>query len=203
MDFGPRWYFINFPLFMSNLFFNICLQRVYMVSPIITDQKTNDYTNPEGQIYLTVGTGGTGLHKLNGNKAPYITIAQDEEFGFLNIDVTANDVETTFVGTFYANDAGEKIIDQFTITKSASEDSSYLPPPPPPGEEIEEGDEEEADEGITGLTGQEETGDEEEEDVEEVAEEEESESKSELEESSSDEDDSSSEDESSTADEEE
>src|ERR671911_2769300 len=46
-------------------------------NPIITDTNKNTYTNPEGQIYLTVGTGGAGLHKLNGNKAPYTVTAQD------------------------------------------------------------------------------------------------------------------------------
>jgi hypothetical protein len=91
------------------------------INPIITDENTNKYANPEGQIYLTVGTGGVDLHKLNGNKAPYMIIAQDEEFGFLNVDVmnnnNNNDGTTTLVGTFYSNDGGEEIMDQFTITK--------------------------------------------------------------------------------------
>src|SRR5918999_3559529 len=64
-------------------------------NPIITDKNTNNYTNPEGQIFLTVGTGGAGLHPLYGNKAPYLTTAQ-EEHGFLNVDVTNN---KTLVGT--------------------------------------------------------------------------------------------------------
>ena len=103
------------------------------INPIITDRNRNTYTNPEGQIYLTVGTGGAALHSLNGNKAPYIITAQDEVYGFLNVDVTANNGGTTLVGTFYSNDDGAgQITDQFTITKSGAEDSSALPPPPPP-----------------------------------------------------------------------
>jgi hypothetical protein len=99
-------------------------------NPIITDRNKSTYTNPEGQIYLTVGTGGAGLHKLNGNKAPYTVTAQDEEHGFLSVDVTANNAGTTLVGTFYSNSGGE-MTDQFTITKSGAGDSSLLPPPPP------------------------------------------------------------------------
>jgi hypothetical protein len=103
------------------------------INPIITDRNENTYTNPEGQIYLTVGTGGAALHSLNGNKAPYIITAQDEVYGFLNIDITANNGGTTLVGTFYSNDDGAgEITDQFTISKSGAEDSSLLPPPPPP-----------------------------------------------------------------------
>jgi hypothetical protein len=91
------------------------------INPIITDRNRNTYTNPEGQIYLTVGTGGASLHSLNGNKAPYIMTAQDEVYGFLNVDVTANNNgrTTMLVGTFYNNDGGDgEIADQFTITKS-------------------------------------------------------------------------------------
>jgi hypothetical protein len=103
------------------------------INPIITDRNTDTYTNPEGQIYLTVGTGGAALHSLNGNKAPYIITAQDEAYGFLNVDVTANNGGTTLVGTFYSNDDGAsgEMTDQFTITKSAEGDL-FLPPSPPP-----------------------------------------------------------------------
>jgi hypothetical protein len=90
-------------------------------NPIITDRNTIMYINPEGQIYLTVGTGGFSHHSLNGNKAPYLVTTQDEVYGFLNIDITNNnnDGTTTLVGTFYSNDDGasEEMTDQFTITK--------------------------------------------------------------------------------------
>jgi hypothetical protein len=114
-------------------------------NPIITDENTNNYTNPEGQIFLTVGTGGAGLHPLYGNKAPYLITAQ-EEHGFLNVDVTNNnnDGTTTLVGTFYSNNSGE-MTDQFTIAKSAAGDlplpSSPSPPLlPPPSPELPAGD---------------------------------------------------------------
>jgi hypothetical protein len=102
------------------------------VNPIITDRNTNTYTNPEGQIYLTVGTGGVYLQNLKGNKAPYLITTQDKEFGFLNVDVTNNnnDGTTTLVGTFYSNNGGE-MTDQFTIAKSAEGDL-FLPPSSPP-----------------------------------------------------------------------
>ena len=105
-------------------------------NPIITDENTNNYTNPEGQIFLTVGTGGAGLHPLYGNKAPYLTTAQDQEHGFLNVDVTNNnnDGTTTLVGTFYSNNSGE-MTDQFTIAKSAAGDVP-LPSSPPPTPEL-------------------------------------------------------------------
>jgi hypothetical protein len=102
------------------------------INPIITDRNTDTYTNPEGQIYLTVGTGGAALHSLNGNKAPYIITTQDDVYGFLNLDVAVNSGGTTLVGTFYSNDDGAgEMTDQFTITKSGAADSSLSPPPPP------------------------------------------------------------------------
>jgi hypothetical protein len=102
------------------------------INPIITDRNTDTYTNPEGQIYLTVGTGGVFLQNLKGNKAPYLVTTQDKEFGFLNVDVTNNnnDGTTTLVSTFYNNDGGE-MTDQFTIAKSAEGDL-FLPPSSPP-----------------------------------------------------------------------
>src|SRR5918999_1822566 len=101
-------------------------------NPIITDENTNNYTNPEGQIFLTVGTGGAGLHPLYGNKAPYLITAQ-EDHGFLNVDVTNynNDGTSTLIGKFYSNNGGE-MTDQFTIAKSAAGDLPLPPPPPPP-----------------------------------------------------------------------
>ena len=102
------------------------------INPIITDRNKSTYTNPEGQIFATVGTGGAFLQHLNGNKAPYLITTQDEVYGFLNVDVTNNnnDGTTTLVSTFHSNDGGE-MTDQFTIAKSA-EGNLPLPPSPPP-----------------------------------------------------------------------
>jgi heme-degrading monooxygenase HmoA len=101
----------------------------------MTDRNRSNYTNPEGQIFLTVGTAGASLHSLNGNKAPYLIIAQDEVYGFLNVDVTTNNNggTTVLVGTFYSNDddgASGEMTDQFTITKSAEGNLSLRPSPP-------------------------------------------------------------------------
>ena len=121
-------------------------------NPIITDENTNNYTNPEGQIFLTVGTGGAGLHPLYGNKAPYLITAQ-EEHGFLNVDVTNNNNNgtTTLVGSFYSNNGGE-MTDQFTIAKSAAGDlllpPSSSPPELPAQEEPDIPDE--VDDGVAG-----------------------------------------------------
>ncbi|HEX6028087.1 MAG TPA: hypothetical protein VFY64_03510, partial [Nitrososphaeraceae archaeon] len=136
-------------------------------NPIITDKKTNHYTNPEGQIYLTVGTGGQSLFKLNGNKAPYLIITQDEVYGFLNVDVTAKQGGTTMlVGTFYSNNNGE-MTDQFTIAKSAAGDLSSPPPELPAQEETDIPDEvDEGDAGDEEEVAAEEEGQEEDEDGE-------------------------------------
>jgi hypothetical protein len=124
------------------------------INPIITDRNRNTYTNPEGQIFATVGTGGAFLQHLNGNKAPYLTTAQDEVYGFLNVDITNNnnDGTTTLVSTFYSNDGGE-MTDQFTIAKSAEGDLSLLPPSPPPELPAQEETDilDEVDDGVVGF----------------------------------------------------
>jgi hypothetical protein len=122
------------------------------INPIITDRNRNTYTDPEGQIFLTVGTGGVFLQNLNRNKAPYLITAQDKEFGFLNVDVTNNnnDGTTTLVGTFYSNNGGE-MTDQFTIAKSAA-GNLPLPSPPPELPAQEETDIlDEVDDGVVGF----------------------------------------------------
>ena len=83
--------------------------------PIITDTNTNNYSNPEGQIFVTVGTGGADSHFFLA-KEPYI-VRQHTGYGFLNIDVTDNG--QTFNATFYSNDDGD-MKDQFSITKNGS-----------------------------------------------------------------------------------
>jgi hypothetical protein len=84
-------------------------------NPIITDNNTNTYNDPSGEIYATVGTAGATLRQSL-EKVPYIVSQYDEGNGFLAIDVLNGG--TTFSGKFYANDG--TIIDQFVITKSTS-----------------------------------------------------------------------------------
>ena len=83
-------------------------------APIITDAHTNNYFNPEGQIFVTVGTGGASSYYLLA-KEPYM-VTQYRGIGFLNIDVIDNG--QTLSATFYSNNEG--INDQFSITKKAS-----------------------------------------------------------------------------------
>jgi hypothetical protein len=82
--------------------------------PIITDAHTSNYSNPEGQIFVTVGTGGRESYDFLA-KEPY-TVRQYTGYGFLNIDVIDNG--QTFNATFYSNYEGIK--DQFSITKNVS-----------------------------------------------------------------------------------
>jgi hypothetical protein len=84
-------------------------------APIITDANTNNnYSNPEGQIFVTVGTGGTESYYFL-TKEPYM-VRQYNGYGFFNVDVIDNG--QTFNATFYSNDEGIK--DQFSIAKNAS-----------------------------------------------------------------------------------
>jgi Calcineurin-like phosphoesterase len=82
--------------------------------PIIADKHTAEYKDPNGTIFLTVGTGGAELHNFTG-KAPYIA-EQFESHGFLNVDMASSKKELTLLGTFYENtDMNKK--DHFSITK--------------------------------------------------------------------------------------
>ncbi len=95
-------------------------------SPIVTTTNRTNYKNPEGQIYLEVGTGGQGLYTV-GPAKPY-TVTQFQDFGHLNIDVIENG--TKFMAKFI-NNAGTTR-DTFTITKSNLPSQPPPPPPPPP-----------------------------------------------------------------------
>jgi hypothetical protein len=82
--------------------------------PEIVNKENTIYKNPNGTIFLTVGTGGAELHNFTG-KAPYIA-EQFESHGFLNVDIASSDRELTLLGTFYENtDMNKK--DHFSITK--------------------------------------------------------------------------------------
>jgi Calcineurin-like phosphoesterase len=89
-------------------------------SPIPTSTNGETHVDPEGQIFVTVGTGGHSIYPFHG-KNPYI-VTQFEGYGFLDIRITTttNDGgEKRLVGTFYANDDGGEIQDQFTVIKQA------------------------------------------------------------------------------------
>jgi len=81
-------------------------------NPIITDNATNNYFDPDGQIYATVGTGGASQHTFLGEKAPYFA-NQYTGWGFLNIDIINEG--KILIGKFYTNDGS--VLDQFGIMK--------------------------------------------------------------------------------------
>jgi calcineurin-like phosphoesterase family protein/iron/zinc purple acid phosphatase-like protein C len=94
-------------------------------NPIITDSNQNNYNGDyEGQIYLITGTAGRSHYDLEG-QAPFVVKQNDDDYGFLNIDINTNN--TSLTGTFYSNGNDEtlnnnmnennNVIDQFTISK--------------------------------------------------------------------------------------
>ncbi|TLX69312.1 MAG: hypothetical protein E6L03_00370 [Thaumarchaeota archaeon] len=82
--------------------------------PIITDKNKEKYSNPKGEIFLTVGTAGADLHNLTGQK-PFIVKQFDDSHGFLNIDITNNGKK--LISTFYEN-RELSVKDRFTVIKN-------------------------------------------------------------------------------------
>jgi hypothetical protein len=82
-------------------------------NPIATTTNTDTYTDPDGQIFATIGTGGVSLYAFTG-KADHF-VKQYDDFGILNIDITNEPQSSSLTGKFYANNG--KIIDQFIIYK--------------------------------------------------------------------------------------
>jgi len=81
-------------------------------NPYVTDNNAKNYEDRVGSVYVTVGTGGAALHKLNG-KAPYVA-AQYMGFGFLDISITSNGENLT--SSFYAS-SDDTVRDRFTLIK--------------------------------------------------------------------------------------
>jgi len=81
-----------------------------MFDNIITDYGKCSYNNPDGQIYITVGTGGHS-HSTFKHKQPWSVITNHNDFGFLNIKVV-NDGKTLY-GEFMSNTG--KVMDAFQI----------------------------------------------------------------------------------------
>jgi hypothetical protein len=90
--------------------------------PIITSNDTGIYQNPEGQIYVTVGTGGRYLDIYPDKDTPFELITRDT-FGALNIDVMDDQRGNKVLSSkFIANNG--TVIDQFNITKTRDNSSS-------------------------------------------------------------------------------
>ena len=70
--------------------------------PIISDRNLNNYSSSDysGQIYIITGTGGRSLYEIK-QQAPVVAKQYDDQYGFLNIDINANN--TSLTGTFYSN----------------------------------------------------------------------------------------------------
>jgi len=84
-------------------------------SPIITSTSSTDYTDPAGEIFATVGTGGINFHALSG-KSSFVKYQQDKKFGAL--DISIENSGNTLAGRYYTND-GIKA-DTFRINKGTS-----------------------------------------------------------------------------------
>ena len=87
-------------------------ERTYpvMFNNAITDYEKCSYNNPDGQIYLTVGTGGHS-HAKSEQKQPWSVIINHNDYGFMNIKVV-NDGKTLY-GEFTSNTG--KVMDAFQI----------------------------------------------------------------------------------------
>ncbi|HEX7257653.1 MAG TPA: hypothetical protein VF242_06295, partial [Nitrososphaeraceae archaeon] len=93
-------------------------------NPIIADRNQTNYNGDyPGQIYLITGTAGRSLYEIK-QQASFVAKQDDKHFGFLNIDINANN---TLIGTFYSNENYDAavgsinckniILDQFTLLK--------------------------------------------------------------------------------------
>jgi calcineurin-like phosphoesterase family protein len=80
--------------------------------PRITDKNNSTYVNPNGPIFITVGTAGEELHDLEG-KYPFV-VTQFKSNGFLNIHFSNNGTELT--ATFLDN-VGNRNTDNFSLKK--------------------------------------------------------------------------------------
>ena len=80
--------------------------------PFITTREKTNYLNPDGQIFITIGSGGQSIFEFTDRK-PYVVSQFDEGYGFL--DITIRGGGKRLVGIFYENDGS--IEDEFTVTK--------------------------------------------------------------------------------------
>lgn len=81
-------------------------------NPNVTSREKNSYTNPNGEIFLIVGTGGKGLNRLN--EMSSFVLTQFKNQGFLVLDFKP--YEKKVAGYFYENNWG-LAKDTFSIQK--------------------------------------------------------------------------------------
>ncbi|HVD36987.1 MAG TPA: metallophosphoesterase [Nitrososphaeraceae archaeon] len=82
-------------------------------SPTITSTNTSSYTNPQGEIFATVGTGGINLRGFS-DKSYFVVYQEAKKFGML--DILMADDGSKLTGRYYANGASSPS-DQFSISK--------------------------------------------------------------------------------------
>lgn len=85
--------------------------------PVVVNHDSDSYKNNDGIIFITAGTGGDDLHKID-SYLPY-TVIQKRDHGFLNFDIRNNG--NTLIGTFYDN-KNLDILDRFVLNKEGYED---------------------------------------------------------------------------------
>ncbi len=89
-------------------------------TPTKTSTATTDYSDPQGEIYAVVGTGGQNFHGLSG-KPSWVKFQQDSSFGILDIKITNNGLKLE--GRYWTNSGSQ--LDKFTITKTATATATY------------------------------------------------------------------------------
>ena len=87
-------------------------ERTYpvMFNNTVTDNEDCSYDDPDGQIYVTIGTGGAS-HSPFKLKHPWSVVQNHNDYGFLNIKLL-NDGKTLY-GEFVSNTG--KVMDTFQI----------------------------------------------------------------------------------------
>ena len=83
-------------------------------------KNSNIFHNPDGTIFLTVGTGGAESMTVTKGK-PFAAAKEDGRYGIANISVEKNDLDkkNILTGTFIDNKKKHKILDEFKIIKES------------------------------------------------------------------------------------
>jgi len=79
----------------------------------------NVFKNPDGPIFLTVGTGGAESMTVSKGK-PFSAAKEDGKFGILNVSLEKDDKNNNIlIGRFIDNKKNHKILDEFEIIKES------------------------------------------------------------------------------------
>jgi hypothetical protein len=89
------------------------LNAVSLSNPIVTDRNNSNYINPDGPIFVTVGTAGNELYDLS-SQYPFVA-TQFKRNGFLDLEVSNDGTE--LIGSFFDSTDDIEEGDTFTISK--------------------------------------------------------------------------------------